>query len=472
MNADSMTPNWFLTKRGAPAGQQTGPLTWQQLHYYAQTGAIAPDDLVWNPQLASWLPAFQVPGLFPAAPANSQEPPFVQPFASQNTRSRNWLAWVIPLIALLLAGGGLGAFFGLRGGGDDASTTVAARTTTTMRTTTTVGETVATTTTTEAAPTTTETTTPAPAAWIALAPGGSLPAPRDGHVLACDPKSGKTILFGGTNDVVEFGDTWAYDPAANSWSDLAPAGPVPAGRDDANVVYVPTTGKMILFGGYDGTSFLNDTWAYDPLANTWTDLHPAGAVPSAREDLQMVYDSAGGKMILFGGYDEAAYFNDTWAYDPVANTWTELHPAGTVPSPRDGHSMSYDPVGGKVILFGGWDGNNDHNDTWAYDPVANAWTELSPAGEVPGERDDHSMVYDSAAGTMILFGGYGGNAGRNDTWAYDSATNAWTELHPAGASPPARVDQRMAYDSAANRVILVGGYGESDFLNDAWAFGS
>ena len=47
--------------------------------------------------------------------------------------------------------------------------------------------------------------------------------------------------------------------------------------------------------------------------------------------------------------------------------------------------MVYDTQTNKVILFGG-DGNNgnDLNDTWAYDPQSNTWTELSPSGVTPG----------------------------------------------------------------------------------------
>ena len=47
----------------------------------------------------------------------------------------------------------------------------------------------------------------------------------------------------------------------------------------------------------------------------------------------MAYDPTTRRLIMFGGRrrQSAGYvtFNDTWAYDPVANTWTELKPAGT-----------------------------------------------------------------------------------------------------------------------------------------------
>ncbi len=84
---------------------------------------------------------------------------------------------------------------------------------------------------------------------------------------------------------------------------------------------------MILFGGWDtnGTVQFNDTWAYDPSANTWTELNPAGDVPSVRGMLDVVYDPGSGRALIFGGWGgESQAMNDLWAYDPAANTWTEL----------------------------------------------------------------------------------------------------------------------------------------------------
>ncbi len=125
----------------------------------------------------------------------------------------------------------------------------------------------------------------------------------------------------------------------------------------------------------------------------WTDMKPAGDAPPSRNGHSMVYDSGSGKVILFGGRNGLVDLNDTWGYDPTANKWTNLSPAGDVPPGRMGHSMVYDPTSGNVILFGGL-GDNISNDTWAYDPTANTWTNLQPRGDVPPARYGHAMVYE------------------------------------------------------------------------------
>jgi hypothetical protein len=44
------------------------------------------------------------------------------------------------------------------------------------------------------------------------------------------------------------------------------------------IAYISTTDKVILWG-QGGPDYFNDTWAYDPSANTWTNLPPTGNLP-------------------------------------------------------------------------------------------------------------------------------------------------------------------------------------------------
>ncbi len=119
-----------------------------------------------------------------------------------------------------------------------------------------------------------------------------------------------------------------------------------------------------MFGGFRDTVTFNDTWAYDLAANTWTDLSPEGAVPFARLAMSLVYDAASGLMIMFGGGS-----NDTWAYDPTVNTWSDITPEGTLPSAREDQSMVYEPSSGQMVMFGGFSSTEgDLGDTWVYTP--------------------------------------------------------------------------------------------------------
>jgi N-acetylneuraminic acid mutarotase len=297
--------------------------------------------------------------------------------------------------------------------------------------------------------------------------------------MACYPSTGRVIMFGGNyggDNTLD--ETWAYDWASNTWVNLNPKGAVPAARFLQSMDYSPSTRRVIMFGGDSGMSvggWFDDTWAYDPVANTWTELQPTGPVPPARSLSVMIYAQVTGRLIMFGGDNQGGYLNDTWAYDPVGNTWSELKPAGTVPPARGQHSMVYDSSSGQVIMFGGSGHYGFLNDIWAYDPAANIWTEVEPSGERPYPRLDMSMVYCPSTDRVIMFGGAyeqpdGALGQLNDTWAYDPNGRAWTMLAPAGQSPSARAWHSMVYDPATGQVMMFGGGGSSGPLNDTWDY--
>jgi N-acetylneuraminic acid mutarotase len=378
------------------------------------------------------------------------------------TKSR--LVFTLVLCCLLLVG--------VVGCGSGPTTTTMSGTTSTALTETTtpaVSETAAGVSTTS---TVAATTTPAATGtWTNLNPTGATPPARASHAMVYDSTDSKVILFGGW-ETADFSDTWAYDPAANTWTDLSPPGDVPPARHDHAMAYDAGSGKVILFGGTAASTAqeLNDTWAYDPTTNTWSDLKPAGAVPDPRIGHSMVYDPVAKKVTLFGGSSHGGRNGDIWAYDSAANTWTKVSPTGDAPFARYGCPLVYDSGLGKVLLVGGSDGHFvTMHETWAYDSAANAWTKLSPKGNVPPGRAYFAMAYDSDTRQTVLFGGQG-VAALDDTWLYDSAANAWTKVDPASDAPSARMYPAMVYATKAGTMILFGGLDGKTVFNDTWSY--
>lgn len=316
--------------------------------------------------------------------------------------------------------------------------------------------------------------------WTELDPSGrTLFVGRDSSGAAYDSSDDLVLVFGGRNSAgFLYNETWSYDPAASSWTELDPSGTIPSPRTCA-VAYDPVTQRLILFGGHDGNIFLDDTWSYDPAVNTWTELKPLGTVPPARGAHAMAYDPVTRRIIMFGGAyapptdSDELCLDDTWAYDPTGNTWTQLHPSGPGPPARAAHAMAYDSSRGLMLVFGGMaSGPYDYNDTWAYDPAASTWTELKPSGTLPAARYGPSMAYDSSADHVIMFGGFAGASSDwfGDTWEYDHVKNTWTELRPTGESPAARQYPSLVYVPFAGQVVMFGGASERASLNDTWAF--
>ena len=62
---------------------------------------------------------------------------------------------------------------------------------------------------------------------------------------------------------------------------------------------------MIVWGGFNGSSFLNTGGRYNPSTDSWTATSTTNA-PAARESHTAVW--TGSEMIVWGGYNGSSYF--------------------------------------------------------------------------------------------------------------------------------------------------------------------
>ncbi len=290
-------------------------------------------------------------------------------------------------------------------------------------------------------------------------------APHDSSVLP-DARSGRdaqvggeAVLFAGVDNAGMLADTWTFNGAA--WTQVNVTGPSgAAGR--GNAVMAPLDGLLVLFGGFNygssGTgAYYSDTWAWNGTA--WTQVNVAG--PPGRCDSMMA--PLGGKLVLFGGFSangsSFTNYGDTWTFDGSA--WTQLNVTG--PSGRDQAVMA--PLGGKLVLFGGVGGaNTDLGDTWTFDGTT--WNELSVTG--PSART--YSVMQPLDGKLVMFGGLvqgtgGHNSPLSDTWTWDGS--AWTQLNVTG--PSARSVAVMT--PLDGKLVLFGGEDvNGTALSDTWTW--
>lgn len=289
--------------------------------------------------------------------------------------------------------------------------------------------------------------------------------------MVYDSSNQRIILFGGGGAGTNmWDDTWSYDYSSNTWSHFNPT-TSPTARHSHVMVYDSSNNVIILFGGWTGSAPDDDTWIYDCATNSWTEVFPEES-PPPRMSHNMVYDSANERVILWSGYGIGeAILDETWEYDYSTNTWEELNPMNH-PVPGYGHCMIYDSTIEKTILFGGntIEGSKDY--TWEYDYSNNDWTELSPS-TYPIARKWGVMAYDSVNQKSIMFGGSADPHGpewANDTWIYDYTANEWSEAQTM-LSPTGRSGSGLAYDSINQKVILFGGMGSDNTpLGDTWSY--
>lgn len=214
-------------------------------------------------------------------------------------------------------------------------------------------------------------------------------APIPGSYTSLYPAvhDGKLYLLGGTavedtNPVAPVDWAQVYDPADDSWTDLAPL-PAARGLMAAQTV----AGKIYLVGGYSDATFADregspeeqEMLVYDPSNDTW-DIAPA--MPSARGLFGI--DTVADRLVVFMGITDGPLAE---VYDPATNTWTGSNdPAESIDAGVYSYVQHDDELVFLVIADEvGADGTDSSGKVWTYDPVGNAWAQTAtrPATEDP-----------------------------------------------------------------------------------------
>jgi cysteine-rich repeat protein len=235
------------------------------------------------------------------------------------------------------------------------------------------------------------------------------------------------------------------------------------GRIGFSMAYDASRGRIVVFGGSTfGGTILGDTWEWE--GQNWRRRAPL-TLPTARRDAAMAYDAVRGLTVLFGGRSNAGVLNDVWEWDGV--DWRERMASASTPAPRLNHAMAWDPIGQRVLLFGGSDGSpappTMFDDTWTWDGTV--WTHLAVPG--PSARSSAGIAIDRVTDRIVLFGGdAGGGLYLADTWEWNGDTSTWASV-ATSVQPSARIYPMMTGTTAG--VLLYGG-SSSTLLADTWSW--
>ncbi len=281
----------------------------------------------------------------------------------------------------------------------------------------------------------------------------------------------------GVHDANAPADAVLSVPSDPDWVDItAGLSNQPSPRSNASAAWDAGDGEYLLVGGESGGVALGDTWAFKD--GNWTQLTSSAGSPGARYGAGMAYDARDNYTVLFGGNNSFGTLGDTWAFSN--GRWVHLTPSGP-PRPRVFPAMQYDPAAAEVVMFGGFMLSNQSGATWGFSD--GNWTSLlsGGAGE-PADRVGAAMAYDAAAQNIVMFGGWDPATKRpialNDTWVLvrNDSTPAgfdnWTQITTA-AAPSARFDAAIAYDASEQKVVLFGGSTlQGVALGDTWLWNS
>lgn len=339
-------------------------------------------------------------------------------------------------------------------------------------------------------PTTTTATFPGTPGYPSERILASMVAAGDGKiVLVGGAARGGRVLVG-----APLAETWTFVTGDATWYLADPAGH-PEGRIGQAAAYDAQSDVVVMFGGGLGparwcsivrrciSQETADTWWFFPATGAW-DRSPVNEGPSARFGAAAAYDPGSDRVVLFGGAKAAPgsaveLYDDTWTYDFETDTWAAV-PAEPAPPGRAHAAMAYDPVSGRILLWGGSGPEEDVDAAvWSLDVESAAWTRHDPESPGPERSWDTTLVYADAIGRLVLIGGEGPytrqitedvaatEIGLSDrVWVLDPA-GGWSRRAPL-ATPIA--GHAAAYDPATERVVMfaLGLTFTYDPVSDTW----
>ncbi|MBK9097680.1 MAG: T9SS type A sorting domain-containing protein [bacterium] len=207
--------------------------------------------------------------------------------------------------------------------------------------------------------------------WLSI---NNLPSARC-YEMTCSFNN-KIYVFGGS--MAQFGTSsstvYEFDLQTGNWTQKADM------PDNIGGAGIAVVGELIyIIGGTHKASSSGDPtakpvstiWAYDPVAETWTQK---ADLPTARLLLSAcVID---GKIYAIGGTTENwenVFYKVVEVYDPAANIWTQK---ADMPTGRWGSVACV--LDGQIYVIGGRAGANSSTKNEVYDPVADSWVTKAP----------------------------------------------------------------------------------------------
>ena len=273
---------------------------------------------------------------------------------------------------------------------------------------------------------------------------------REGATIIYDTNRDRYIIFGGlggnnTLNNIYFNDVWELKASAAgatgvyTLTKLNPTGTKPAARWLHAAVYDATNDRMIVFGGDDGSNFLNDIKALSfsgGADGAWSAITPTGTAPSARRQPAYAIDTGENVMLIsHGATGVNSFAGDTFKLTLTSGSEAWAGVTGTgAPSARRGMTAIYRATDDAFYFYGGYNGTANFDNLFKLTFGATpAWSEISDTGP-PAARRSHSGTFSTVDGKMLIYGGRDSTEisfnTLNETWEYDIAGNTWTKKDP------------------------------------------
>ena len=144
-------------------------------------------------------------------------------------------------------------------------------------------------------------------------------------------------------------------------------------------------------GGLENSQAVADPHVYkfNVKTLTWKKLGNNGEVPSPRQGHSLSYVSR--KLVCFGGMNNGEFFADLFCYDLEKQSWSKIKAKGSLPCARAAHASAV--FGDKVIINAGLSlQSGSLQDIYVLNTLNFKWQVISVTQPLPGNRLGHCIV--------------------------------------------------------------------------------
>ena len=279
------------------------------------------------------------------------------------------------------------------------------------------------------------------------------------------------FVFGGCDSRTCFNELYVLDADSFHWSNPQVFGDVPVPLRAMTCTAINNK-RLVVFGGGDGPAYYNDVYVLDTVNFRW---HRPRIVSASDRDRDRDRGGGGGG----GGNGNGASSSSKDGAGAAA--------APAMPSPRRAHTACLYKNG--IYVFGGGDGVRALNDIWRLDvsdPNKMSWKLISPSTSSKGGGDQGTGTSKDGGGgavaaapakaprargyhtanmvgsKLIVFGGSDGGECFNDVWVYDVEARVWRAVQVPTAY------RRLSHTSTlvGSYLFVVGGHDGAEYSND------
>jgi N-acetylneuraminic acid mutarotase len=251
------------------------------------------------------------------------------------------------------------------------------------------------------------------------------------------------------------GDFYGIDLTNDQWFTI---NSLPIGKERQYSIGFSGISKGYVFGGHNGTSFLNDLWEYNPETDAWIEKPSLPSVGRSGSSCIVINDTA---YIIGGETQTNQAINEVWAYDLINESWIQKNdlPFGNT---WRSSATSIDDLG--YLIFGKDEANNFQNELYEYSTYADTWSMIST---FPSTGRAYAALNSIGNKLYISFGIDSIGNSHNDLWEYTLALNSWNIL-PGIPSLGRRGGMSF---SKNNQIYYTTGINESNTrLKETWKF--